>query len=153
VLIVVIMGWVGHAGAQATPPALPAVFLSTPYIARTGATIDVPRGGDLQAAFNTANPGDRIRLAAGAVFSGNFTLPVKAASTSPAGDIYVETSGLSGLPEGVRASPSQAASMATIVSPNTQSALAFTANSSHWRFVGIEITTTWSVTVTGTNFN
>ncbi len=42
-----------------------------------GTTIDVPAGGDLQAALNQAQPGATIRLAAGATYTGNFRLPAK----------------------------------------------------------------------------
>ena len=41
------------------------------------ATINVPAGGNLQAAINQAQPGDTILLAAGATFKGNFVLPAK----------------------------------------------------------------------------
>ncbi len=40
-------------------------------------TINVPAGGDLQAALNQAQPGDTILLAAGATYTGNFVLPAK----------------------------------------------------------------------------
>ena len=41
------------------------------------ATMTVNAGGDLQAAIDAAQPGDTILLAPGAVFTGNYTLPVK----------------------------------------------------------------------------
>jgi len=37
---------------------------------------------DLQAAINAARPGDEIRLAAGATFSGNFILPVTSGTST-----------------------------------------------------------------------
>src|SRR5262245_46681250 len=40
-------------------------------------TIEVPAGGDLQAALDEARPGDTVSLAAGAAFVGPFTLPSK----------------------------------------------------------------------------
>ena len=40
-------------------------------------TINVPAGGNLQAALNQAQPGDTILLAAGATYTGNFVLPAK----------------------------------------------------------------------------
>ncbi len=58
-------------------PQLPRVFLDTRYIPPGGATINVPAGGDVQAALNAAQPGDEIVLAAGATFVGSFTLPNK----------------------------------------------------------------------------
>src|SRR5437867_12489837 len=42
--------------------------------------IDVPPGGDLQAALDQARPGDTIRLSAGATSTGWFTLPAKGGS-------------------------------------------------------------------------
>src|SRR2546427_5149361 len=51
-------------------------------------TIDVPPGADLQAALDQAQPGDTIRLAAGSVYTGAFTLPLKSGS----GYITVRTS-------------------------------------------------------------
>ncbi|NUQ11192.1 MAG: Ig-like domain-containing protein, partial [Gemmatimonadaceae bacterium] len=53
---------------------LPRVLLNFPYPAKTGQTIVVSSGGDLQAALNTAQRGDEIVLAAGATFTGNFVL-------------------------------------------------------------------------------
>ena len=41
------------------------------------ATITVPVNGDLQAALDTARPGDVILLEAGASYTGNFRLPAK----------------------------------------------------------------------------
>ena len=41
------------------------------------ATISVGAGGDLQGAINAARPGDTIVIAAGATFTGNYTLPAK----------------------------------------------------------------------------
>ena len=45
------------------------------------ATLTVNAGGDLQAAINAAQPGDTILLQAGAVFTGNYTLPAKGGSS------------------------------------------------------------------------
>ena len=42
-----------------------------------GGTITVPAGGDLQMAIDSAQPGDTIVLAPGAVYSGSFVLPAK----------------------------------------------------------------------------
>src|SRR4051812_15112116 len=55
--------------AQPAQPALPQVFLDTPYPAQAGQVITVNSGGDLQAAINAANPGDTIQLRAGATFT------------------------------------------------------------------------------------
>src|SRR2546428_13984606 len=49
--------------------------------------IDVPPGGDLQVALDPAQPGDTIRLAAGATDTGSVTLPPKTGT----GDIPIRT--------------------------------------------------------------
>ena len=51
--------------------------------ASLAATIVVPSGGDLQAAINSAVPGDTIVLDAGGTYRGPFTLPKKS------GDAYI----------------------------------------------------------------
>ncbi|MET0154373.1 MAG: hypothetical protein ABW298_17420, partial [Candidatus Binatia bacterium] len=56
-----------HARA-AQPPAGPTVILNTTPPTQTGKTISVPSGANLQAALNSALPGDTIELAAGATF-------------------------------------------------------------------------------------
>ena len=104
--------------AQAQPvlPAQPHVFLDTTYTPPTGQIIAVPAGGDVQAALNSANPGDTITLAAGATYAGPFTLPAKSGS----GWIYVESSALSSLPApGNRASPTQAGLMPKVLAPGS----------------------------------
>ena len=57
--------------APAPPPPPPAPVANV---------FTVAAGGNLQAAIDAAQPGDTILLQAGATFSGNFTLPVKAGS-------------------------------------------------------------------------
>src|SRR5713101_2202302 len=61
-------------------PAPPRVYLDTTYTPPSGRTISLRAGADLQAALNSAQPGDTITLEAGAVFRGNFTLPKKQGS-------------------------------------------------------------------------
>jgi len=127
-------------------PQPPAVLLDTTYSPPTGNTLTVNAGDDLQAALNAAQPNDTIVLAAGATFTGNFALPDK---TSGSGWIYLQTSAYSSLPPpGSRVGPANAAAMAKIVSPNTDPAIFTPAltPSHHYRFVGIEITTTHATT-------
>ena len=59
----------------------------------------------LQAAINAANYGDTIVVQAGATFTGNFTLPKKTGT----GEIVIQSSRISELPEGARVNPSQSA--------------------------------------------
>ena len=102
----------------------------------------VPAGDaiSLQDAINAATCGDTIVLAAGSTYSGNFNIP----STSCSGWIEIVSSGLSSLPTpGNRVGPSNASHMATISTPNTFPAIQFKANSNHWRFIGLEITTSY----------
>src|ERR1700741_2519828 len=93
------------AEVQATGPELPRVLLATHYVPPTGATINVPPGGDFQAALNAAQPGDQIVLPPGATYTtppDGFVLPNK-----PGADwIVIRTSSLGSLPaEGSRVSP------------------------------------------------
>src|SRR5262245_23674040 len=91
--------------AQTTAdPEFPRVILSTAYPPLTGAIINVQAGGNLQTAINSSQPGDTIVLQAGAVFTGNFTLPVKSGNSW----IVIRTSNLPGIsPEGTRISANQ----------------------------------------------
>src|SRR5437879_2390693 len=95
--------------AAVAVPTLPNVSVDTTLAVPTGQTIDVPASGDLQSAINSAQPGDVIKLAAGATYTGNFTLPVK----SGTGYVYIRTSTPdSNLPApGTRVSPSNASLM------------------------------------------
>src|SRR5687768_2764070 len=60
------------------------VLLFSSYVLQgvaAAAVIAVNAGDDLQAALNSAAPGDTITLQAGATFAGDFVLPVKEGST------------------------------------------------------------------------
>lgn len=110
---------------------------------------NVPQGSDsgtseFQAAINAATCGDTIVLTAGNTYSGNFTIP----ATSCSGWIVIQTSALGSLPPpGNRVGPSNAANLAVISTPNTRPAIAFLPSSNHWRLIGIEITTSFSNSV------
>src|SRR5438309_2370404 len=126
--------------AVSSDPKLPAVLLDTHYSAPTGATITVPAGADFQAALNAAQPGDQILLAAGATYTGPFTLPVKAGNSW----ILIRSSTAdANLPaEGQRMKPSYAAVLPKIVSPDAGPAIQTAPGAHHYRFLGVEITTT-----------
>src|SRR5437879_5925892 len=142
-----ICGWLAAVVAPSAAfaqrlPQLPQVFLNTTYAPPVGGqVISVNEGDDLQTALNRANPGDIIELQAGATFTGNFNLPAKTGSDW----IYIRSSAIASLPApGTRVSPAQASLMPKIVSPNTEPALTADLGAHHYRFVGIEITTTVS---------
>ncbi|HEV8510995.1 MAG TPA: hypothetical protein VGQ48_11150, partial [Gemmatimonadales bacterium] len=122
-----------------TDPTLP-TLLDTQYSAPTGATINVPAGGDFQAALDSAQPGDQILLAAGATYTGSFTLPVKTGT----GWIIIRSSTAdANLPaEGERMKPSFAGVLPKIVSSNSEPAILTDPGAHHYRFIGVEITTT-----------
>src|ERR1044071_8719132 len=96
--LIVLSGYLAFpraAQVQVTGPELPRVFLDTHYVPPTGATINVPSGGDFQAALNAAQPGDQIVLQAGATYitpPDGFVLPNKAGANW----IVIRTTNLAG---------------------------------------------------------
>src|SRR5688500_14597244 len=98
----------------------------------------VAAGGDVQAALDAALPGDMITLAAGATFTGNFTLPAK----SGPGWIVVRSSApdASLPPRGTRITPGYAAALPKVVSPNASPAIATEPGAHHYWRSGIEVT-------------
>ncbi len=122
-----------------TDPTLPKL-LNTAYSAPTGATINVPAGGDFQAALNSAQPGDQILLAAGATYTGPFTLPAK---TGNSWILIRSSTADANLPvEGQRMKPSYAAVLPKIISADVGPAIQTAPGAHHYRFLGVEITTT-----------
>ena len=141
------LGRVGPALAQqpAQPrhPAPPRVYLDTSYPAPSGRTIVVNAGGDLQAALNSAQPGDIIALSPAATFQGTFTLPKKNGS----GWIVVRSAAPDDkLPApGTRITPSFAGMMPKIVTLDQNPAIQAAPGASHYRFMGVEFTAANSV--------
>ena len=119
-----------------TEPALPQAYVDTTLIPPTGNTISLDAGGNLQTALNTAQPGDLITLAAGATYTGSFTLPVKPGSRY----ITVQTVGFS---TPGRLTPSGA--LAKIVTPSTEPAVSAAPRAHHFRFIGVELYATGSI--------
>src|SRR5437879_495700 len=118
-------------------PALPQVTVDTTYVPPTGRTIAVAAGGDVQAALNSANFGDVVTLAAGATFTGPFTLPAK----TGIGWVIVRSSAAdSALPPlGTRITPASAPLMPKIVVGAGGSAIQTASGAHHYRFIGIEV--------------
>jgi hypothetical protein len=136
----------GNAGPG--EPELPRVFLDTRESATpsTGRTLHVLAGGDLQAALDTAKLGDRILLAAGATFTGNFVLP---ATTAGIADNWITVRTEGQLPaEGTRMTATQAAALnlPKLVSNTLLPAIRTAAGANHWRFMGVEITSSTTLT-------
>ena len=149
------------------PAELPLVYVQS-SLADTpapGPTIQVPAGGDLQAALNSAQCGETIALQAGAVFSGNFVVPAK--NCDAAHWIIVRTNAPDSAlpPEGTRITPCFAGVsslpgrpsfgcsstnnvMAKIVFEGVGSEpLELASGVNHMRFLGLEITRTSPGTV------
>lgn len=143
------------------PAELPRIYMQT-SLSNTpapGSVIPVSASGNLQTALNSANCGDTITLAAGATFSGTFTLPAK-----PCDDqhwIIIRTSAPDSSlpPEGTRMEPCYAGVASLPGRPafscsSTQNALAIISDpkgnstgpillangATHYRLLGVEIT-------------
>src|SRR5262245_45501500 len=115
--------------------ALAAIVATVMATAADAATVRVADGGDLQLALTNARPGDIVELAAGATFTGNFTLPAKDGSTA----VIVVRSAVNGDAVSGRVTPEQAAAFAKIRSPNSQPAVQTAPGTHHWRLELIEI--------------
>jgi hypothetical protein len=96
----------------------------------------VSAGDDLQAALNAARPGDELRLAPDATFSGNFVLPVIAGTTFIT--IRTDLPDATLPPANQRVTPTTALRFAKIVSPNTAAALRTAPGAHHWRVMFVE---------------
>ena len=100
----------------------------------------VRAGDNLQAALNAARPGDELRLAADATFSGNFVLPAIAGAESIVLRTDLPDSGLPGPTQ--RVTPATANHFAKVVSPNTAAALRTAPGAHHWRVMFVEFPAT-----------
>ena len=104
------------------------------------ATVELPPGGDLQAAIDAARPGDTILLTAGATYIGNFVLPVKTGSEY----ITIMTVPAAGQPSAnTRVLPSHAGLLARIRSSNSAAAVRTAPGAHHWRLQLLEFPSTF----------
>ena len=138
----------GATDAELPREYLPTSLASTPS---AGRTLRVAAGGNLQAALDSAVPGDKLLLAAGATFRGNYVVGPKSGGIS-GGWITVMSDGP--LPaEGTRVSPTLAGTngFPKLVSTTVLPALATKGPAARWRFIGLEFTNDAAVTtVNGT---
>jgi len=126
----------------ATDAELPRVYLNT-SLANTpsaGRTLRVAAGGNLQAALDSAVPGDQILLAAGARYTGNYVVRPKSGGIA-GGWLTIATEGCSTMPaEGVRATSSAAACYAKLVSNSVLPSLQTDGPVTKLRVIGVEFT-------------
>jgi hypothetical protein len=101
-------------------------------------TITVGPKDSLQAALNAAQYGDVIVLQAGVAYAGSFELPLK----NGTGEIVIQSSRASELPENVRVSSAQSALFAKLQTDSVEPVLKTAAGAHHYRFVGVEFSTT-----------
>ena len=118
---------------------LPRSLIDVGSVPPTGKTIRVGPNANLQSALDRAKPGDVIRLASGATYTGNFTLPTKPCGSAP---IVVRTDVAdSDLPaEGERITPAAAPRLAKIVTRNSDPAIRTMNPTCGWRLFGLEVT-------------
>jgi hypothetical protein len=115
-------------------PQLPRASVDTAEVAATGQVIHVAAGGDLQAAIDKAQPGDRITLDRGATYRGPFRLPRKEGN----GWIVISTNDKGLVGSSGRVGPSQASAMPKLVA-STGSVVETDPAAHHYRLVGLEI--------------
>ena len=122
-------------GGSTPPPAAPP--------ASVGGTITLAADGNLQAAIDSAQPGDTILLAPGAVYRGSFVLPAKSGSSyitirSAASDSLLPA-------DGVRIGPQHASNLAR-VQGGFAGMPAFTTapGAHHYRLQFLEIVSTYA---------
>jgi len=134
-LLLVHAAWAAGPGEGPAVAQPPAAVVDTAAVEPSGRAIAVPSGGDLQAALDSARPGDVVTLEPGAVYRGPFTLPKKSGS----GWIVVRTGGdaraATALP---RIDPGQAPKLAKLVAASG-SVVKTAPGAHHYRLSGLEI--------------
>ncbi len=135
--------------AQPPIPQLPQTYLDTTFNPPTGVTRPVHTSTEFKNALVAANPGDTIVLDAGSTYQGNFTPPAKSNPNNKW--IYIISNQLAQLPAGTRVTPANASAMPKLSSPNVTATITLAPGANHYRFSGLEITT--SNTTVGCNPN
>lgn len=121
------------------------VILLLPITIHAQQVITVPAGGNVQAAFNAAQPGDTVVLESGiaAAYVGNFRIPVK----SGAGYITVKSSRCGEVPTGRQITAAHEPLTAYLLTPNVAPVLTAPINSHHFRFECITFSQSPSVPI------
>jgi len=129
-----------------SPVELPRVSVDTRLVAPTGRRLLVSAGGRLQAAIDSARPGDVIALEQGATCTGHYRLRRKSGD----GWITIRTAGTdASLPApGVRMTPTLASSgnLPRLLTPDTYPAIGTDSGAHHYRIIGVEVSATSAVT-------
>ena len=117
-------------------PQLPqaTVDVSTPATATRTYRIAAGDAGGLQAALNAAVGGDEIVLADGGMYTGSFHLPNRASS----GTVVLRSETIP-VAARTRITPSQAGSLATLVTTSVFPALAADDGAHGWRVIGVKM--------------
>ncbi len=110
------------------------------YVAPTGKSIRVPRGGDLQRALNTARCGDQVLLAPGATYEGKFVLPLRQCTLNKPITVRTAPMGTDMPLDGVRITPTTAVNLARLMSTQVGGTLATAPGTSGWRVMLLDIT-------------
>jgi len=116
---------------------LPRERVDTRLVAPTGRRLLVQNGG-LQAALDSARPGDAVLLQPGVAYTGHYRLRRKSGD----GWITIKSASELGLPApGVRMTPSIAseASLPKILTPDVAPAIQTDSGAHHYRIIGVEI--------------
>jgi hypothetical protein len=124
----------------APAPAFAPPLVPSASTASAGNTVMVIAGGNLQAAIDSASPGDTILLQAGATFIGNFRLPAKSGHSYITIRSSADDSQLPGPTQ--RITPAHAPLLPKIVSPNSSPAIATDAGAHHYRLQFLEFPAT-----------
>ena len=105
----------------------------------SGASQVVRAGDDLQAAIDGAQPGDEIRLQAGAVFTGNFVLRARAGGNDAPITIRTDTADNRLPSAGQRIGPQHASLLPTLTPAINAPVIRTEPGAGHWRLIGLRI--------------
>jgi hypothetical protein len=130
--------------AQKPVAALPQVYIDTTWNPPVGGTTWAAHtDAQFTSALTASVPGDVIVLDAGVTYTGSFRIPAKVNPNQKW--IYVISSNLVNLPAGTRVSPANVADMPKLVSTNAAPIIDVLAGANYWRFAGLNMTETYSI--------